>query len=211
VTDTINGLAVCIQYHGKEYYVTSKLIGEFNLYNILAAFAASIACNVDEEVIVSGIQKLAGVRGRLERIVDNIFVDYAHTPTAIERVLSALKKYTNGNLVLVFGCGGDRDKDKRPKMGAIASRLADHVIVTSDNPRSEPPERIIDDIISGIEHNNYKVIEDRKSAIQHAVTMRRENDIVLVAGKGHEDYQIVGDKTIPFDDAEVIHSCFTNL
>jgi UDP-N-acetylmuramoyl-L-alanyl-D-glutamate--2,6-diaminopimelate ligase len=207
-SDTINGLTVSVHHNDHSWTVKSNMVGTFNAYNVCAAFATSLALNVQADSIVTGIERLKQVRGRLERVVDNVFVDYAHTPSAIENALRSLKKYTTGKLVVVFGCGGDRDKSKRPLMGSIASRLADYVVVTSDNPRSEPPDRIIQDIVAGIADANYQVISDRRSAIEKALSMKKNNDVVLVAGKGHEEYQIIGDRRIFFDDAEVIRSCF---
>jgi UDP-N-acetylmuramoyl-L-alanyl-D-glutamate--2,6-diaminopimelate ligase len=211
IEDSIDGLNVRVFYKNKDYQVNSHLTGDFNIYNILAAFATGIVMDLAIDEIVTGIEKLEGIRGRMERVVDNIFVDYAHTPSAIEHVLRALKKYAEGLLIIVFGCGGDRDRDKRTKMGSIASRLADLTILTSDNPRSESPGDIIKDIEHGMANNNYKVIEDRRAAIKYAISVKRDNDILLVAGKGHEEYQIIGDRIIKFDDAEVIRECFENL
>jgi UDP-N-acetylmuramoyl-L-alanyl-D-glutamate--2,6-diaminopimelate ligase len=147
----------------------------------------------------------------MERVVDNIFVDFAHTPSAIENVLSSLEHYTPGKVIIVFGCGGDRDKEKRPKMGAIASRLADFIILTSDNPRSESPEKIIQEIERGVRGKNYKVIADRKEAICYAISSYQANDVVLIAGKGHEEYQIIGNTINEFDDAKVAVECLENL
>lgn len=209
--DNIEGVKIKISHGDKIYNLSSGLIGSFNVYNILAAFATGIAMGVEKDTIIAGIEEMHNVKGRMERVVDNIFVDYAHTPSAIEKTLQALKLYTRGLLFIVFGCGGDRDKDKRPKMGAIASKLADLTILTSDNPRSEPPMNIIKDIEQGMHNNNYKIIEDRREAIRYAISLKKENDILLVAGKGHEDYQIVGNTTIRFDDAEVVRECFKNL
>lgn len=210
VEQTLDGLRLMVRLDGNEYEVRSALIGGFNLYNILAAFAAGIALDIDTENIIGGIEKLKTVRGRMERVVSNIFVDFAHTPSAIENVLLSLRKYTVGRLIIVFGCGGDRDKDKRPKMGAIASKLADMVVITSDNPRTEVPMQIIDDIKQGIIGDDYKVVEDRVDAIRYAISSRDEGDIVVIAGKGHEEYQIVGDRKIEFDDAEVVRKCSEN-
>ncbi|KPK63891.1 hypothetical protein AMJ83_05450 [candidate division WOR_3 bacterium SM23_42] len=210
VEQTLDGLRLMVRLDGNEHEVRSALIGEFNLYNILAAFAAGIALDIDTKNIVGGIEKLKTVRGRMERVVSNIFVDFAHTPAAIENVLRSLRKYAVGRLIIVFGCGGDRDKDKRPKMGAIASKLADMVVITSDNPRTEVPTQIIDDIKRGIIGNNYKIVEDRVDAIRYAISSRDDSDIVVIAGKGHEEYQIVGDREIEFDDAEVVRKCSEN-
>jgi UDP-N-acetylmuramoyl-L-alanyl-D-glutamate--2,6-diaminopimelate ligase len=144
----------------------------------------------------------------LERIDNDrglgIFVDYAHTEDALKNVLSSLKGVQAGKMIIVFGCGGDRDKTKRPKMGRVASQLADHVIITTDNSRSEDPDAIIQDIILGLDQENYSVIPDRVEAIHYALKIAEPNDIVLIAGKGHETYQIFKQQTIPFDDRQVV-------
>ena len=210
VEQTLDGLRLTVRLDSMEYDFRSALIGDFNLYNILAAFATGIALDIGAEDIIKGIEELKTVRGRMERVVNNVFVDFAHTPSAIENVLRSLRKYATGRLIIVFGCGGDRDKDKRPKMGAIASKLADLVIITSDNPRTEAPMRIVADIKQGVVGDNYKVIEDRADAIRYAIRQTEESDIAVVAGKGHEEYQIIGDRKVEFDDAEVIRKCFEN-
>ena len=161
-----------------------------------------------------GIKDLNGVPGWLERIRNTkglaVFVDYAHTPDALENVLALLHGLKKGRLILVFGCGGDRDKTKRPVMGEIAARLADSAIITSDNPRSEAPSSIIEDIRRGMNgSNSYKVIENRKDAIFEAVRLTGRNDVLLVAGKGHEDYQTIGDKTFHFSDRETIEEALS--
>jgi len=211
VQNEIDGLVIDVIYGDRRYRVNSSLIGAFNIYNIIAAFATSIALDINIDTIIAGIEKLQSIRGRMERVVNNVFVDFAHTPSALENVLISLRKYCPGLLLVVFGCGGDRDKEKRPQMGAIASRFADLTILTSDNPRSESPEGIIRDIEKGMKNNNYKTIEDRREAIRYALSMKKENDILLVAGKGHEEYQTIGDKKIEFDDAEVIRECIESL
>jgi UDP-N-acetylmuramoyl-L-alanyl-D-glutamate--2,6-diaminopimelate ligase len=209
-SDSLNGLRLVIQHAGQCYDLESQLIGVFNLYNILAAFASATAIDIDVESIIKGIEALRTVRGRMERVFDNVFVDFAHTPSAVENILRSSRRYTRGKLIVVFGCGGDRDRAKRPRMGAIASRLADLVVVTSDNPRSEPPLQIIEDIKKGFVRDNYKVIADRKKAIEYAISARDDEDIVIIAGKGHEEYQLINDQTIEFDDVEVVRQCFAN-
>ncbi len=163
------------------------------------------------DVIGSGLSSLEGVPGRLERVATDkrfrVFVDYAHTPDALEKTMETLNRLRQGRLIVVFGCGGDRDRTKRPLMGRIASRLADLTIVTSDNPRTEDPLSIIGEIKPGIAGNSFKVIEDRRLAIAEAIAMAKEKDVVLVAGKGHEDYQIIGKVTYPFSDRQVIEEC----
>jgi UDP-N-acetylmuramoyl-L-alanyl-D-glutamate--2,6-diaminopimelate ligase len=210
VEQSLDGLRVEVCYDKKCYDIKSPLIGGFNLYNILAAFAVGIALGIEIGKIIAGIETLKSVPGRMERVVDNVFVDYAHTPDAIENVLQAFRKYTTGRLIIVFGCGGNRDRDKRPKMGALAARLADEIVITSDNPRNEPTAAIISDILQGVTGNNHRVIEDRAEAIEYAIKSKGEQDIVIVAGKGHEEYQIINDEVIEFSDGEVIRKCFGN-
>ncbi|MGB9721705.1 MAG: UDP-N-acetylmuramoyl-L-alanyl-D-glutamate--2,6-diaminopimelate ligase [bacterium] len=204
VSDTSSGLNVNVYYENQKFEIHSKLIGKFNCYNILASVAVAIAIGLKNETIIEGVESLEGVRGRMERVYPNIFIDFAHTPGAIANVLASLREYTEGKLIIVFGCGGNRDREKRPKMGEIASENADFVIVTSDNPRNEEPEEIIKDIISGIKSDNFKVIPDREKAIEFGIKMKKPEDILLIAGKGHEEYQVIGDKVLPFDDAMVV-------
>lgn len=185
----------------------TNLTGTYNLYNILAVFSYGIGRGIDREMLVDAISEFKGVRGRMERIKTEkftVFIDYAHTPDALRNVLVELSKLKKNRLIVVFGCGGDRDKGKRPEMGRIATQIADMVIITSDNPRSEDPVDIIRDILKGCVDKNYNVIVDRREAIAEALRIAREGDLVLVAGKGHEDYQIVKDKVFHFDDREVV-------
>jgi UDP-N-acetylmuramoyl-L-alanyl-D-glutamate--2,6-diaminopimelate ligase len=207
IDSSLTGLVIDIAHKGRIHRVRSRLIGEYNSFNITACFAAGMAMGIDDSAVVKGIEDLAGIRGRLEQVAQNIFVDFAHTPRALESVLSTLRKYTAGRLIIIFGCGGDRDRDKRPKMGKIASHLADLVILTSDNPRTEPPLAIIDEIRQGFRDGAYKVIPDRREAIGHGIGIRKEQDILLIAGKGHEETQTLKDRAIPFDDAQVAREC----
>ena len=193
---------------GTRRRVTLSLLGRYNIYNALAAVAASVSAGVPLETAIRGVETLTTVPGRLERVElgqpFGVFVDYAHTDAALENVLSNLRKMPHGRLITVFGCGGDRDRTKRAPMGKAAASLSDYAIVTSDNPRGEDPDRIFADIEAGIKdaYTNYTLIPDRKSAITKAVGMAQAGDIVLIAGKGHEDYQILKDRTIHFDDRE---------
>ena len=191
--------------------ISSPLLGEYNLQNSMAAVGVGIGLGLDKQAIEQGITNLKRVPGRLERIISDdgfqAVVDYAHTGDALERVLNTLRPLTKGRLITVFGCGGDRDRGKRPIMGEIATRLSDFTIITSDNPRSEEPLEIIKEIEAGIDKGSrdvYTVMPDRHEAIKVAVDMAAGRDIILVAGKGHEDYQIVGDKKFHFDDTEEI-------
>jgi UDP-N-acetylmuramoyl-L-alanyl-D-glutamate--2,6-diaminopimelate ligase len=207
---SLSGSTLEISCDEEIYRVSTSLIGGFNVYNILAAFASGVALGLEREDVVKGIEGVKSVRGRLERIVDNVFVDFAHTPSAIEKILETVKQHARGRVIIVFGCGGDRDRDKRPKMGTIASGLADLAVITSDNPRCEPPKQIIDDIMQGVVGNNHKIIEDRAAAIQYAIAAKEADDVVIVAGKGHEEYQIVNEERFKFNDTEVIRKCFAS-
>jgi len=196
-----------------ETVIHTPLTGVHNVYNILAAAAAAVSLGVPLEETAAGIQALEGVPGRLERVREAVdfaaFVDYAHTDEGLRSVLSTLKPLTRGRLIVVFGCGGDRDRSKRPRMGAVAQEFADVVVVTSDNPRSEDPRAIIDEILAGMkEDENLYVEPDRARAIEAACRLAGPADVVLVAGKGHETYQKFKDTVIPFDDREVIRAFF---
>ncbi|HEX9917435.1 MAG TPA: UDP-N-acetylmuramoyl-L-alanyl-D-glutamate--2,6-diaminopimelate ligase [candidate division Zixibacteria bacterium] len=199
-----------------EFEVRLNFIGEQNVYNALAAIASSVALGFELENIRSGLEKARVVSGRLEKInlgqPFDILIDYAHTPDALERVLITAKELTSGKLIALFGCGGDRDKTKRPIMGKLATRIADYVIVTSDNPRTENPSSIIDDIFKGINSkNDIKRIEDRKEAIKQAIDLAKPRDILVIAGKGHEDYQIIGTKRFHFSDKEAVEEILKGM
>lgn len=188
--------------------VALNMTGLFSVYNALAAFASGYAAGLSCDFIAEQLSDLPQVSGRFEAIPSEqapfqVIVDYAHTPESLRNVLETAKAANSSRLTVVFGCGGDRDKDKRPLMGAIAESLADRVLITSDNPRSEEPEKIIGDILKGMQKQNYKVIPDRKEAIFQAVYEAKEGEMILIAGKGHESYQIIGDQTFEFDDRDV--------
>lgn len=191
--------------------VRLSLIAGFNVLNALAATAVAVSQGIPTDAIEHGLASVGRVEGRLEPVNAGqrfaIVVDYAHTPDALSKVLSALDDIAEGRIITVFGCGGDRDRGKRPIMGAIAMRQSDVVVVTSDNPRTESPGAIIKEIVAGTSAGgraqSIDVIEDRASAIRHAVSLARDGDIVLIAGKGHEDYQIVGKAKLHFDDREI--------
>ena len=187
--------------------VQLPLIGDFNVMNALGAAAAAYALGAPTSQIAARLSSLPQVPGRLELISESpaVLRDYAHTPDALERALEAVRPFTQGRLVVVFGCGGDRDRGKRPVMGEIAQRLADLAIVTSDNPRTEDPERILDDIEAGM-HGTHERITDRLEAIRRAVAMAAPADVVLLAGKGHETYQVRGTTKYPFDEKEIVKS-----
>jgi UDP-N-acetylmuramoyl-L-alanyl-D-glutamate--2,6-diaminopimelate ligase len=192
---------------GERAAVRLPLIGSFNVANALGAAAAAWARGHSVTEIADRLAVLPQVPGRLEALHDRptVLRDYAHTPDALERALQAVRPFTTGRLIVVFGCGGDRDRGKRPLMGAVAERFADHVIVTSDNPRTEDPERILDDIVAGMKSDRHERIEDRRAAIARALAVADpEGDVVLLAGKGHETYQIRGTTLLPFDEREIV-------
>ncbi len=203
----ISGITGRINTHKGFFDFKSPLIGKHNLENILCAVGASICAGIDLESIKRGIINAKNVPGRLENVENNkgffIFIDYAHTPDALENVLLILNKLKKRRLITVFGCGGDRDKGKRPIMGAISDRLSDLSIITSDNPRSEYPNKIIEEIVSGIK-GNFIVEPNRRKAINTALKEAKYEDTVLIAGKGHEKYQIIGDRILDFDDKKEI-------
>lgn len=187
-----------------------KITGLFNVYNVLAAMGCALAEKVPVETITAALSSFKGVPGRFEAIdmgqPFGVVVDYSHTPDGLENVLRAAREIDQGRVIVVFGCGGDRDRTKRPIMGRIAAELADVVIVTSDNPRSEDPEAILAEIVPGVKEKigdkQYEVQADRRAAICRAIELAAAGDMVLIAGKGHEDYQILKDRTIHFDDRE---------
>ncbi len=196
---------------GKIDFMT-KIKGTFNISNLLAVTAVLLRLGFRLVDIVPALEGLQAVPGRLEEFTTDagakVYVDYAHTPDALGQVLSTLKRRCKGRLICVFGCGGDRDNSKRPKMGAVVSQLADEIIITDDNPRHEPPEKIVQDILSGIPLPDAVVIEhNRSKAITQAIAMATGNDIVLIAGKGHETWQEIKNKRYPFSDRQQVRNC----
>jgi UDP-N-acetylmuramoyl-L-alanyl-D-glutamate--2,6-diaminopimelate ligase len=212
---SLAGLTLDVRTPRGTVRVRSGLVGRPNVYNILAAVATATALGLPFDAIERGISALAGVPGRFQlvsRASDGVtvVVDYAHTDDALRNLLETARPLATGRLITVFGCGGDRDRTKRPLMGAVAGRLSDLIVITSDNPRSEDPARIIEEIQRGITADTRRdgaqsvlTIVDRRTAIAKAIEMARPGDLVLVAGKGHEKYQVIGDRTLPFDDVEV--------
>ncbi len=191
-----------------------KLRGRFNAENALGALAASRLLGIDDDAIARGLEAVRGVPGRFESVAEGqpfeVIVDYSHKPEALESVLRTARELTGGRVICVFGCGGDRDRGKRPLMGRIASELADVAIVTSDNPRSEDPQAIIDEIVAGVT-TDVEVEPDRAAAIERAISVADDGDVVLIAGKGHEQGQEFADRTIPFDDREVARDVLRRL
>lgn len=204
----LSGTSFTIDYENKEYHLKTSLVGDFNAYNAAGAFAVAKLSGIKDEIIAEGISTTPQVPGRFE-VLNNgtrkIVIDYSHTPDSLEKTLMVIRKITDKKnpVLTVFGCGGNRDKLKRPLMGKIATELSDNVIVTSDNPRNENPSAIIEEIKAGITTDNYHVVEDREKAIEEAIRKSQKNSVILIAGKGHEDYQEVGDVRHHFSDREV--------
>jgi len=203
-----SGTEFKVKTGGKSWPVKLKLMGMFNVYNALAAICTGLAQDIDVSLIKEALEEMEPVKGRIYPVNTGkdfiCIVDYAHTPDGLDKVLTAAREFTPGRLITVFGCGGDRDTSKRPLMGSIASEKSDYIIITSDNPRSEDPSDIISHILQGMGNSKYIIEPDRRLAIGHAVDIARKGDTIVVAGKGHEDYQIFKDRTIHFDDSEVI-------
>jgi UDP-N-acetylmuramoyl-L-alanyl-D-glutamate--2,6-diaminopimelate ligase len=210
---SMRGTKVEILHRGERTVIDSPLIGRFNVSNILAAFGAGVALGLEKGSIQKAVQNVARVNGRFEPILSRqgwtVIIDYAHTPDALQKTLTAISDISEGKaggkIITVFGCGGNRDRTKRPKMGRIATELSDITIITSDNPRNEDPEQIIRETAAGTMPNRTTITEvDRERAIVEALGRAHPGDVVLIAGKGHEDYQIVGDRKIHFSDREVV-------
>ena len=209
---------------GIEYELVSEKIGRvncpipgrFSVYNSLCAASIALTLGIEFEEVLGAISKSTGVKGRIEVVPTNtdytVIIDYAHSPDGLENIITSLREIAKGRVVTVFGCGGDRDKTKRPKMGKIAAELSDFCVVTSDNPRSENPAAIIDDILEGMKgvSTPYKVVENRKEAIKWAMDNAKKDDIILLAGKGHETYQILPTGTIHFDEREAVADILKN-
>ncbi len=205
---TVDGQILYLEHQGRKYETKLPLAGLFQASNALVAAGLCIAAGEAPDGVIAALSQLKGARGRLERAgakrnAAEVYVDYAHTPDGLETVLKALRPHTQGKLVCVFGCGGDRDRGKRPLMGAIADKLADRAIVTDDNPRSEDPAAIRAEVLAGMSSKAVE-IGDRKKAIFEAVAGLRSGDVLVVAGKGHEQGQIIGGKVFPFDDVSVV-------
>ncbi len=209
-----NGTSYQLDANGKSYLVRLPLIGAFNVYNSLAAIAAAWVLNVGVRQSLLALADAPPVPGRLQAVPVNrlfkVFVDYAHTDDALLNVIKTCRELKPNRVIVVFGCGGNRDRGKRPRMGAVVDANADFAVVTSDNPRKENPESIIADILPGMPSKRFEVIVDRKAAIQYAIELAQPRDIVLIAGKGHETYQEFADSTVPFDDAAIAASAMAD-
>lgn len=207
---SITGTKFELYFKNENKEICLNVPGEFSVYNALAAISCGIALNIDLDIIKKGIEKVNGIKGRFEIVPINkdftIIVDFAHTSDGIAKVLESINKISADRKIVVFGAGGDRDRTKRPEMGEVVGNLADYAIITSDNPRYEDPVAIIDDILIGVRRTkaDYEVIIDRKKAIEHAIDIAKPNDIILVLGKGHENYVILENKKYPFDERQII-------
>ncbi|RFU71174.1 UDP-N-acetylmuramoyl-L-alanyl-D-glutamate--2,6-diaminopimelate ligase [Peribacillus saganii] len=195
--------------------VKLQLVGKFSVYNALAAIGAALCSGLELKQIITSLQEVQGVSGRFEVVNAgqnfSVIVDYSHTPDSLENALTTIREFAERNVFVVVGCGGDRDKTKRPLMAQIACEYATHRIFTSDNPRSEDPIQILRDMEEGVRGEQYEVIVDRKDAIYHAVSMANEGDVILIAGKGHETYQIIGRGILEFDDREVAKGAIAQI
>ena len=208
-----DGVKFTLCYQQKQYPISLHTPGRFSIYNALGAIGACIFMDIHIEDIIAGLNSNMGVSGRFQTIKSkkaNAIVDYAHTPDGLENILKTAKEFVKGRIITVFGCGGDRDTTKRPIMGEIAGKYSDYCIITSDNPRTENPAAILDDIEVGMKKTNckYSKLVDRREAICHAVEYSKKDDVIVIAGKGHENYQIFADKTIHFDDVEEVKKAF---
>ena len=212
VSPSIDGLHFTIEFDDRVYSVQSDLLGRFNVENLSATFAVLVALGLGPDLAAKSLKNLQAVPGRMEsvRMPNGVvaIVDYAHNPHALESLLRAVKEHVEGRLLLVFGCGGDRDQGKRPLMSAVADQYADHCIVTDDNPRTEDGDQIIAHITAGFSATSQYLVErDRRLAIQQAIKVARPGDIVVIAGKGHEDYQLIGTQKQKFSDRDVVEEC----
>lgn len=212
-----DGVGFTLSGGGQDSRVKLKTAGEFSVYNALCAAAVSGALGIKTEKISSALSAVTGVKGRAEVVPTNrdftVIIDYAHTPDGLENILKTFEKVPKNRLIALFGCGGDRDRTKRPLMGKIAAKYADYMIITSDNPRSEAPGIIIKEILAGVENTAtpYTVVENRVEAIKFAVKNARTGDIIVLAGKGHETYQVIGSGTIHLDEREVVAEALAEL
>ena len=216
ISVTAEGVSYTLDYEGRQYPVKLNIPGRFSIYNSLGAIGACLLNDIKMEDILKGLSLNEGVPGRFQSVPNNLgitaIVDYAHTPDGLENILETAHEFAKGKIITVFGCGGDRDRTKRPIMAEIVGKLSDFAIITSDNPRTENPASILDDVEVGMIPTKcpYHKIVDRREAINEAIRMARKDDVVIIAGKGHEDYQIFADKTIHFDDVEEVKKAFEN-
>ncbi|NDL66140.1 UDP-N-acetylmuramoyl-L-alanyl-D-glutamate--2,6-diaminopimelate ligase [Anaerotalea alkaliphila] len=215
--ERLDGVHFTLTHEGREWEAYMQTPGKFSVYNGLAAIGCTLALGIPMEIALQALATESRIRGRFEAFPSPTgyvaIVDYAHAPDGLQNVLQAIREMSEKRVITVFGCGGDRDKSKRPVMGRIAGEMSDYCIITSDNPRTESPERIITDVEVGMQKTGcaYERITDRKAAIHKALSMGEKGDVVLIAGKGHEDYQVLGKEKIHFDDAEVVLEFFKEV
>ncbi|MGI5920161.1 MAG: UDP-N-acetylmuramoyl-L-alanyl-D-glutamate--2,6-diaminopimelate ligase [Syntrophomonadaceae bacterium] len=210
VNTNLKGTSFNVEYGGEVLSIRMKPIGLFSVYNALAAIAFALQEGIAPAIIKQALEKVEGVPGRFEQVDCGqdftVIVDYAHTPDGLQNILATARKLVENRLITVFGCGGDRDRSKRPLMGEIAATYSDFCIITSDNPRSEDPLAIINEIVPGVDRvkdSRYSIIADRREAIRHAIFLARPGDLIIIAGKGHETYQLVKDQVLDFDDRKI--------
>ncbi|MBP1743715.1 MAG: UDP-N-acetylmuramoyl-L-alanyl-D-glutamate--2,6-diaminopimelate ligase [Firmicutes bacterium] len=204
------GVEFSLAYKGESRKININIPGKYNVENALGSAAACLSEGITLDTVKQGLEKMLCVPGRCEIVNQgfslgfDIIVDYAHTPDGLENILETAREFTEGRLIAVFGCGGDRDRTKRPIMGRIGTDLSDIAIITSDNPRTEDPEAIIKDVVAGISKDNYIIVENRREAIKKSIELARSGDVIVIAGKGHEDYQILKTGKIHFDEREIV-------
>ena len=207
------GVTFDVTYEGKDYPIDLCIPGKFSVYNALSAICTAIELGLDMETICEGVKNARGVMGRVEVVPTDtdytVIIDYAHTPDGLENIINAVKEYAKGKVITLFGCGGDRDNSKRAIMGEIAGRFSDFTIITSDNPRTENPESIIEQIEEGMKKTDgdYTVIVNRREAIDYALSIAKAEDVIILAGKGQETYQIIGKEKFDFDERVVVYEC----
>lgn len=207
---SIDKVSFTLNYLGNNLKIILNMPGTFSIYNALGAASTAIALGIDLKTIKRGLELIEGIKGRFEIVPTNrdfsVIIDFAHTADGLEKVLKVIRQFSEGKVIVVFGAGGNRDKSKRPEMGMAVGLNCDYAIVTSDNPRNENPSAIIQDIVEGIKNTNieYKVIVDRKEAIEYSLDIAKPKDIILLAGKGHETYTIIGDNIYPFDERQIV-------
>lgn len=211
------GVIFNVAYQGKNYKVRLGIPGKFSVYNALTALSCVVAAGIPIDRAIEALTFAKGVMGRCETVYTKtdytVIIDYAHTPDGLENIISTVREFCEGRVITLFGCGGDRDRTKRPIMGRVAANLSDYCVVTSDNPRTENPAAIIEDIMVGVKETDceYTVIENRREAIKYALSFAKRGDCIILAGKGHETYQIIGKEKNHFDEREVIEECLKEL
>jgi UDP-N-acetylmuramoyl-L-alanyl-D-glutamate--2,6-diaminopimelate ligase len=208
IDSSLNGINFCVQWKNEKSWIQTRVVGDFNVENLLAVLTVLLALGYSLSEGAKLVSQVGSVKGRMECFGGGdqpfVFVDYAHTPDALEKLLVCVKKETQGKLLLVFGCGGNRDKGKRAQMAQVAEKISDYIVLTNDNPRFERPEQIIEEMINGFENNNYDVIQNREKAIQNVIEKANKGDCVVIVGKGHEEYQDIKGVKHPFSDQDIV-------